>query len=398
MQDDCPAVTAPDDRKTAKVAAANHQLKPGATHIANFRQFRDVMRSPQMRQAGIDAGKDNAVDPEMVSFFFLDGEEHRRRRAAVANYFTPKAITERYHPVMLETMSRLVAALRAAGSAKLDELSFQMAVDVAAQIVGLTESDSVGLARRMRRALDCSLIENRNIANRMVNGARLAFYMWRFYRKELTPAVRARRVHDADDVIGYMVRKGYSTKGMIIECMTYATAGMVTTREFIVVCAWHLFDDAELRARFVNGDEREQLAILYEILRLEPVASMLYRRSEEDIGPQGGCPASKGELFALDIRAANSDETITGASPHALDPDRAKRMKAAPSFMSFGDGNHRCPGAQVALHETRVFLDELLRVPGIRMANPPTVLWNAMIGSYELRGAIVACDPVGSKA
>jgi cytochrome P450 len=63
--------------------------------------------------------------------------------------------------------------------------------------------------------------------------------------------------------------------------------------------------------------------------------------------------------------------------------------------MSFGDGHHRCPGAQVALHETRFFLDALLKVPGIHLANPPEVLWNSTIGSYELRGAIVACSPSG---
>jgi len=181
------------------------------------------------------------------------------------------------------------------------------------------------------------------------------------------------------------VKQNYSTKGMIIECLTYAGAGMVTTREFIVVSAWHLFDNAKLRERFLAGDEREQFAILYEILRLEPVASMLYRRNAE----------TQDEVFGLDIRAANIDEVVTGACPYALDPDRAKRMKVEPSFMSFGDGHHRCPGAQVALHETRVFLDILLRVPGIRLARPPEVLWNSMIGSYELRGAIVACDTVG---
>ena len=157
---------------------------------------------------------------------------------------------------------------------------------------------------------------------------------------------------------------------------------MVTTREFIVVCAWHLFENDALRARFLGGDEREQFAILYEVLRLEPVAAMLYRRSVE----------GEDDVYALDVRAANTDEAVTGACPLAIDPDRAKRMKVEPSYMSFGDGHHRCPGAQVALHETRVFLDALLRVPGIRLAKPPEVLWSAAINGYELRGAVVACD------
>ncbi len=385
MQEACPIMDACDDRKTASVAAANYQVKPGATHITSFRQFREIMRSPQMRQANVQAGMENAVDPEMVSFFYLDGEEHRRRRASVAHYFTLRAITERYHPVITGTTGRLIADLRKSGSATLDVMSFQLAVDVAAEIVGLTEQDSRRLAQRMRRTLDCTLIEIHSPVKRLANGVRIAFHMWNFYRKDLAPAVRARQAKNRDDVIGYMVRQNYSTKAMIIECLTYAGAGMLTTREFIVVSAWHLFDNAELRERFLQGDEREQFAILYEILRLEPVAAMLYRRNAE----------TQGEVFALDVRAANTDEEITGACPFSLDPERAKRMKVEPSFMSFGDGHHRCPGAQVALHETRVFLDVLLRVPGIRLARPPEVLWNSMIGSYELRGAIVACDTAG---
>ena len=58
----------------------------------------------------------------------------------------------------------------------------------------------------------------------------------------------------------------------------------------------------------------------------------------------------------------------------------------------FGDGPHRCPGSQVAMHETRVFLDRLLRVPGIRLVHAPQIGWSEMLMSYELRGAMIACD------
>jgi hypothetical protein len=46
----------------------------------------------------------------------------------------------------------------------------------------------------------------------------------------------------------------------------------------------------------------------------------------------------------------------------------------------------------VALQETRVFLDRLLRLPGIRLVREPTVRWVDELGSYEVRGAVVACD------
>jgi len=63
------------------------------------------------------------------------------------------------------------------------------------------------------------------------------------------------------------------------------------------------------------------------------------------------------------------------------------------SFMSFGDGSHRCPGSQVAIAETRVFLDRLMRLPGLKLARTPQMTWCDGLMSYELRDAIVTCGP-----
>jgi cytochrome P450 len=159
------------------------------------------------------------------------------------------------------------------------------------------------------------------------------------------------------------------------------------------MCAWHLFEKPELLARFLGGPEHDQFAILEEILRLEPVATFVHRRAAEPIAAEGEAAMAPGEIVAVNIRDANTDEAIAGACPFELDPDRAKRMKVIGPYMSFSDGPHRCPGAQVALHETRIFLDRMFRLPGIRLVNEPKISWNSYIQGYELRGAVVACDP-----
>lgn len=382
-----------DDRKSAAIAARNTRPEPGARIAGSFAFAREILRSPQMRQAGASADQVTFDNPEHVSFFFLDGDLHRRRRAAVATYFAPRTITTRYHPIMQRTMDALIAGLQAKGSAPLDQLSFQMAVDIAAQIVGLTESDSTALAGRLARMLTFTGGAKRGWLAGKLHAAMMAWRAWTLIRKDLRPAVEARRKAPKDDVISYMVRENYSTKSMLIECMTYGTAGMLTTREFIVMVAWHLFGNDALRQRFLDGGEDEQFAIIEEILRLEPVAAMLHRRAAAALPDTAGGAVAEGELLAIDIRAANTDEAITGPCPFALDPDRARHMRVGGAYLSFGDGPHRCPGAQVALHETRIFLDRLLRVPGIRLANEPEIEWNAMLGSYELRGAVVTCDP-----
>ena len=385
----CPVHQGRDDRKSGRLADANLRPAPGSRVIGQFGPARDVLRSPKVRQAGASAEEVDLSNPDEISFFFLDGDPHRKRRAAVAGLFAPKTIVTRHHTVMQRTMDKIVAKLQERGSAPLDELSWIMAVDVAADIVGLTESDSNdNLALRVKAVLDSSMERKPGWLNGIIFNITRLVRVGRFWKHDLAPAIEARRKEPRDDVISYMVKENYSRKGMIMECMSYGGAGMMTTREFIVMCAWHLFEKPELLKRFLDGDEDDQFAILEEILRLEPVASMLHRKAVETTDEM-----KEGEVLCVSIRAANTDEAITGPCPYELDPDRAKRMKVVGPYLSFGDGPHRCPGAQVALHETRIFLDRMFRLPGIRLVSEPNIIWNPYIQGYELRGAVVACDP-----
>jgi cytochrome P450 len=394
----CPIGHGRDDRKSARIAEANLTTQRGARVIGSFAASRDILRSPKVRQAGPPGtGPDDTTDisdPGDVSFFFLDGEVHRKRRAAVAGLFAPKTIVTRHQAVMVRTMDDIVAKLQARGSAPLDELSWQMAVEVAADIIGLTDSESSdALAVRVKAVLESSMGHRQNWLGKAMFMAKMMFHVGRFWKRDMVPAIAARRKAPKDDVISYMVKENYSKRGMIMEALSYGGAGMMTTREFIVMCAWHMFEKPELRERFLAGEDADKFAILEEILRLEPVASLVHRRAAEPVEGKEGASVKEGEVVAISIRAANTDEAITGPCPFELDPDRAKRMKVVGPYMSFSDGPHRCPGAQVALHETSIFLDRMFRLPGIRLVSEPVISWNPHIQGYELRGAVVACDP-----
>lgn len=390
----CPAHQGRDDRKSAQIAAANLAPQEGARVVGAFASVREILRSTQVRQAGASADQADLSKPGEISFFFLDGDLHRKRRAAVAGLFAPKTIVTRHQAVMDRTMDEIIAKLRSRGSAPLDELSWQMAVDVAADIIGLTDSDSSeNLANRVKAVLDLSMGRRDSWLGKALLTAKIMIRVGAFWKHDLSPAIEARRKHPKNDVISHLVKENYSKKGMIMECLSYGGAGMMTTREFIVMCAWHLFDDPALLERFLTGGEDDQFAILEEILRLDPVVSLLHRRAAAPVEGSAGVVMQQDEVAALSIRDANTDEATTGPCPYELDPDRAKRMKAVGAYMSFGDGPHRCPGAQVALHETRIFLDRLFRLPGIRLVSEPTIIWNRQIQGYELRGAVVACEP-----
>ncbi|MCB2079778.1 MAG: cytochrome P450 [Novosphingobium sp.] len=380
-----------DDRKSAALADAAAKPMPGYVPISAFGFARDVMRSPAVKQ-GMDAHYFADKDPARTPVIFLDGETHKKRRAQLARYFTPKAIKDRHRLVMERTTGELMQRLRRAGRGQLDVLSLRLACDVAAEIVGLTNTDASAMSDRLRKKFRASSKAKRpGLLGKLGRLEDTARTIW-FYRRDVVPAIRHRQATDMDDVISFLVREGFSDQEILVECMTYATAGMITTREFIVMVAWHLLENDNLRHCFLEGSEEVQFAILDEVLRIDPVAAYLYRRAEEDFVSSDGKLVKAGELFLVDIRNINVDEQAAGECPFAIDPERSQRQRMPSNWMSFGDGPHRCPGAQVAMHETRVFIDALLRLPGIRLATAPTLGWIEEINGYELHGAVVECD------
>jgi cytochrome P450 len=388
----CPFDPGHDDRKSARIAAEHLVMESGSRPISSFAVARDILRSSLAKQAGAGAEHVDTGNPEHAPVFYLDGEPHRRKRSAIARFFTAKAVTTRYRAVMEHKTAELLSRLRSAGRGRLDRLSLELAVAVAAEIVGLTNSNQAAMGSRISATLAATPTHRWGRLARLVQPLAARYHGLNFFFRDVRPAIAARRVIRSDDIISHLLDEGYSDKAILIECMTYAVAGMVTTREFIVMSAWHLFERPSLRERFVGGDEEDQLAILEEILRLEPVAALLTRRATEDLPlPAAQPPITAGTLLSIDVRAVNSDESVTGQCPHALDPDRARNGKAANGYLSFGYGNHRCPGSQVAMHETRVFLDHLFRVPGLTLESAPSMGWNDMLMSYELRDARVAC-------
>ncbi len=388
----CPFDPTRDERKSARLAAERVTFDPSAQVVNRFSFAREVLRNALAKQAGADSDQVDTGNPDHAPVFYLDGEAHRRKRGTIARLFTPTAVTTRYRAIMERTTEALLARMKAAGEARLDVLSLELAVTVAAEIVGLTNSDYTSMASRIGATLTSSVpsaLPRR--FGRLLRPLLFRFHALNFFYRDVRPAIEARRRTRREDLISQLLDEKYSNKAIMIECMTYAVAGMVTTREFIVMAAWHLLERDTLRARFLTGDEADQLAILDEILRLEPVASVLQRRAAEEMAIGSGT-ISAGTLLAVDIRSANTDESVTGPCPYVLDPDRAKRMKVVGGYLSFGYGSHRCPGSQVAMHETRIFLDRLLRVPGIRLEHAPQIGWSDILTSYELRGATIACN------
>jgi len=364
-------------------------------HLRSYRAVRQVLRDADAtRQAGFNAelARRSSLRQPVL---FQDGAEHREQRTAIARFFTPKTVDERYRSLMTELADALVDDLRASGGGNLDDVSLKLAVEVAARVVGLTDSRRPGMAGRLEAVLSLERLTAAAPTKRALGMLVAQARMWWFYLLDVRPAIAARRREPREDVISHLLAKRYRGVEILIECITYGAAGMATTREFICMAAWHLLEAPELRARYLDAEEGERHRILHEILRLEPVVAHLYRRAVadlevEDDGVTHRIP--KGALIELDLRAANADPAAVGEEPLQLRPDRRLGPGVQPAVLSFGDGAHRCPGAFIAIQESDVFLQRFLRLP-LEVISAPRVHWNALIESYELRGFAVRVIP-----
>jgi cytochrome P450 len=385
-----------DERKSAAAAASSdaraRKLANGGIKVESFALTRKILRSGGTLQAGFMADLVmRATAKGSTPVLFQEGDVHQKQRTATARFFAPRVVTSRYRDLMNRLSDGLMDRLQQKGQADLSEMSLEMAVAVAADIIGLTDSSLAGMSARLNsfftRGGNRKVSKLRQAVTQFFNN----FSLLSFYWLDVKPAIRSRRKMRKEDVISHLIDQGYSDREILTECMTYGAAGMVTTREFIVMAAWHLMERDALRRQFVETDEPGRIAILEEILRLEPVVGALYRRAAQDLeiehdGETLRIPA--GTLIDMDVRAANADPTVAGECPYRLRPERGEK-KAMQGLMSFGDGNHRCPGAAVALQETAIFLERLFRVPGLSLREGPVLAWNTLTVGYELRDAIL---------
>ena len=368
----------------------------GVYRVHGFGAAREVLRDENVHQAGFMSETAREFTPlKRQPVLFAEGAQHHEMRRDTARFFTPTHVAT-YTPMIARLADDLIGQLAEQGEANIDDLSLTLAVRVAARVVGLTSNRAPGLERRIMTFVhgdgdsEPGSTARPNRLRALQQQAQLSL----FYFLDVKPAIEHRRKHRQEDLISHLLDRNYSDLEIMTECLTYGTAGMVTTREFITIAAWHLLRNTELRQQYVHSLEQERHAILHEILRLEPVVSVLYRRAQQDL-TIAGRHVPQGSLIALHLQQANSDPEVAGPDAHSLCPARTLPRGVQAPVLSFGDGHHRCPGAFLAIKETDVFLRRLLMLGGLRMVKAPSVTFNQVVKGYELRGLRVALTRAG---
>jgi cytochrome P450 len=286
--------------------------------------------------------------------------------------------------------------LRTSKQGDLSAMSLTLASQVVAAVLGLQQSRLPGMQKRLVGFVRQEADIFASSARKTIQGLRGLVRSVIFYLLDVQPAIRVRRSAPNEDLISHLLTQGCRDSEVLTECVTFGTAGVVTTREFICVAAWHLIERQELRERFLAGTEEDRHRLLHEILRLEPVVQHIYRRTldEVQLESQGHVVLiPPGQLIDVHVAPVDTDASVVGEEPLAVCPGRTLAIAGiSPSVMGFGDGHHRCAGEFVAMQEADIFLQRLLTLSGLRITREPHVSWNVISTGYELRAFGVAVD------
>ncbi len=360
----------------------------GTWHVRGYAEAKAILLG-DTTQAGFSAELVKQMPLKIQQpVLFQAGAEHREQRAQIAKFFTP-TFTQQQHAALMEKYAdAIVDEFVRAGGGDLNKMTARMALAVAADVMGLTNSNRAHMARRLDTILHADMNFSAKSVQGIVRYVNVQWNMLLFYLFDVRPAIQFRKRAPQSDVISHLLAKGRSGTEILIECITYGAAGMVTTQEFICLATWQMLEHDALRQEFLRGDAETRYRILHELLRLDPVVAHLLRRAASDLCvPSGGATVTipRGALIDLHLNEINADARAAGAEPLHLNSHRALEKSVPRSLMGFGAGPHRCVGEFIALAESDIFLQRLMRINTLKLVQAPKIQRNETIKGYELR-------------
>lgn len=298
--------------------------------------------------------------------------EHDRIRSHFAPYFTPKAIGK--YATFIENLIHQLLDRHASngGMEMMRDFAFPLPVMVIARVLGLEETDVLGLQQITDRYVETS------DQCREMDDAGEAFrdQMTRNLQALFHPYLDERRKHPRDDLISALAREQTSSGRIsdteIIDNLVFALlAGHTTTTDMIGNMTVALWRHPAQRAKLLADPARVPGAIV-ELMRYDSSIGIGERCALEPI-ELGGQIFPAGTKFTVVFHAANHDPAQF-PDPDALDLDRSFTRQPIP----FGGGRYFCLGSHLARLELELSLKVLLmRFPKLEVAElqwPGTLL------------------------
>jgi cytochrome P450 len=282
----------------------------------------------------------------------LDGDEHRRLRGLVSRAFTPRQV-ERLRGSLESTVDELLETVAENGEMEVvADLAHPLPVIAIAELLGVPHEDRDrfrGWAAQLVQLLDP--LQGTGGARPLIEASRDIFAYFR-------PLLAERRAHPQDDLLSAMIaaeQEGEKIDELDLLSLSslLLVAGHETTSNLIANAVVLLLRFPDERKRL-----QDDLALLPtavdECLRYESPIQFTDRAvvAECELAGQRLRP---NQMVVAALAAANRDPA------HFPDPDRFDVGRTENHHLAFSQGNHFCPGSQLAKLEAEVALGALLR-------------------------------------
>ncbi|MGW7070014.1 cytochrome P450 family protein [Streptomyces sp. NPDC054855] len=316
------------------------------------------------------------------SMLTVDGEEHRRMRALVAQALTPRRV-ERMRERIAELTKGLLDRLPQGSGQVVDlkaEFAYPLPMYVISDLMGIDAADHP----RLKVLFDKFFSTQTPPAEVVATLGELAAMM--------SGVVAARRAEPGDDLTSALILASedgdHLTDAEIVSTLQLmVAAGHETTISLIVNAVVNLSAHPEQLALVLSGDASWEMVVEETLRHSTPTSHVLIRFAAEDVAV-GDKVIRAGDALIVSYAAIGRDERAHGPTADAFD---ITRTSAASSnrHISFGHGPHVCPGAALSRLEAGVALPALyarfpeltLAVPRAELRNKPVVTQNDL---YEL--------------
>lgn len=282
----------------------------------------------------------------------MDPPDHTRLRKVVSRAFTPRRIAEL--EVFVRDLTRdCLEPLVSQGEADVvHDLSARVPIHVISELLGLPGEHRETVRELSDRLLHREPDQRTMAEDNLAAGRELGILVWQVVDERRRRPLAG--THDPADLIGVLMEAELPDEELIGFCLLLAVAGNETVTKLVAnaAIALHRFPD---QRKLLLDDTALVPNAVEETLRWDAPSQFQGRTLTRDVELHGvTMPA--GDFVLLLTGSANRDEREYD------EPERFDARRLIDRPLGFGHGPHVCLGAALARLETRIAIDELLRL------------------------------------
>ena len=339
--------------------------------IGRFADVRAALRADTVLVSGLGVAANDQVNAARSPITLTsDGEEHARRRLALAQPLTPGPLKELRS--RLEAEAEQVVEGLADGQVfdAVARFASHLPVSVVADLVGLNATGRKNMLRWAAATFDVLGVLNARGLAAMPQVIELGRYIRTISRADVMPGGWADRLFEAAE------RGALSAEEARAMTIDYVGPALDTTILATAEMVWRLATTPEAYAT-LRAEPELVGSVVNESVRIASPIRGFTRFAAEDY-EAGDVTIPKGQRVLVLFASANRDERRY-ADPDGFDVRRNPR-----DHVGWGHGAHTCVGMHLARLEMEVLLRSLIaRVDHIEVAGAPERIRNNVLQGFK---------------